>query len=191
MDVRLSNESLYYMLATHTTIETDRLILRPITLDDAPHFYEYASDFQTIYYVFERHRDIEETKRRIANYFCKEPLGKYGIVLKEEGKLIGSIDLRLKDVSGELGYVLSKKYWGQGIVPEACSALLKLGFEKLHLPHIYATCLKENDRSRRVMEKIGMVKEAEIPKSRYFEGEFVSTLQYGITKDEYESRRKG
>lgn len=64
--------------------------------------------------------------------FYGEPLGKYGIEVKETGKMIGTIDLRVNETNniGELGYVLNRTFWGNGYMPEAATALVELGFAK-------------------------------------------------------------
>lgn len=182
----LLNESRQqYLLQKFATLETNRLILRPVTIEDAKDIYEYGSDPENTHYVFPTYESFSECKERIAGYFLAEPLGKYGIIEKKSKKLIGTVDLRVKNFAGELGYVLNKKYWGQGYMVEGCQALLKLGFEQLGLYHIYAGCLKENTASFRVMEKLNMTKEADIPCNRLFNGKLVSTLQYGMTKKDY------
>lgn len=88
----------------------------------------------------------------------------------------------------ELGYTLNKAFWGQGIVPEAARMLLSLGFEKLALVRIYALHDQRNHRSGRVMEKIGMKVEAQIPAARRFRGQVVDEVMRGITRDEWQKR---
>ena len=157
------------ILAENQRIETPRLWLRPVTMADANDLFEYASDEETTEFVFPRHQSIEE---------------------KMSGNMIGTIDLRvdpLKEVA-ELGYTLNKAFWGQGIVPEAARMLLSLGFEKLALVRIYALHDQRNHRSGRVMEKIGMKVEAQIPAARRFRGQVVDEVMRGITRDEWQKR---
>ena len=99
-------EEKIYQLSYYNQVEGERILLRPMTLKDAEDMYEYASDDETVRFVFEKHTNLEETRKNIANYFMKEPLGKYAIELKETGKMIGTIDLRLKSGtnSAEIGY---------------------------------------------------------------------------------------
>lgn len=190
MEELLSEEQISLLLATHSFLETPRLWLRPVTLADVKDIYEYGKDEENTYYIYQTYTSLKEATARIADYFLKAPLGKYAICLKENKKVIGTIDLRVKNGQGEIGYALNKNYWGQGIVPEASLALVKFGFLTMKLPHIYATCLKENTSSRRVLEKIGFQKEAEIPKARLFKGRWVTELQYGLTRNNYLKERK-
>ena len=178
------------ILAENQRIETPRLWLRPVTMADANDLFEYASDEETTEFVFPRHQSLVDTKIAIAMYFLAAPLGKCAIEEKMSGNMIGTIDLRvdpLKEVA-ELGYTLNKAFWGQGIVPEAARMLLSLGFEKLALVRIYALHDQRNHRSGRVMEKIGMKVEAQIPAARRFRGQVVDEVMRGITRDEWQKR---
>ena len=74
------------MQVEHSQMEGERIILRPVSLDDAEDMYEYTSDEETTRFLYEPHKDLNETKNVIANYFVKEPIGKYAIVLKETTK---------------------------------------------------------------------------------------------------------
>lgn len=178
------------LLAENQRIETPRLWLRPVTMADANDLFEYASDEETTEFVFPMHQSLSDTKIAIATHFLAAPLGKFAIEEKTSGKMIGTIDLRidpLKEV-GELGYTLNKAFWGQGLVPEAAGMLLYVGFEKLALVRIHALHDQRNYRSGRVMEKIGMKVEAQIPAARRFHGQVVDEVMRGITRDEWQKR---
>lgn len=179
------------LLAKYAKIETQRLLLRPVTLKDANDMFEYASDEKTTYYVFDPHRSLEETEDSIANYFMNEPLGKYGIELKETGKMIGTIDLRLKEekYKAELGYTMNKEYHGNGYMTEAGKALLHLGFNILELERISAIHDERNNASGRVMQRLGMTKEG-ISRhvGKWKKGEFFNDIHYSILKSEYQSK---
>ena len=83
------------------------------------------------------------------------------IVLKETGLPVGSIglhfhsDLAEKDDECELGYWLGKPYWGHGIMPEACTLLLKRAFEDLNVSKVWCGYYQGNEKSKRVQEKLG------------------------------------
>ncbi|HGF7712749.1 TPA: GNAT family N-acetyltransferase, partial [Enterococcus faecium] len=128
-----------------------------------------------------------ETRANIATSFIKDPLGKYGIELKKSGKLIGTTDIRVNDHNGtaEIGYALNSAYWGNGYMPEATAALLKLGFEQLDLVRIFATHDVRNSNSGRVMEKLHMKKEGLISDAERRNGEVVSLVIRGITRSEW------
>lgn len=180
-----------YVLAENRQIETKRLILRPVVLEDAEDMFAYASDEETTKFVFEQHRNLMESKISIANYFMKEPLGKYAIEYKENHQMIGTVDLRVNTNAGlgELGYTLSKNYWGKGLMPEACEVLLQLGFEKLQLVRIEAIHDLRNSKSGRVMEKIGMTKESTLYDAKKLRGEVVDLVKYSLSNKEWQQRK--
>ena len=180
-------------LAKNTRLETERLILRPVTLDDAEDMYEYASDEETTYYVFERHKSLSETEKSIVLYFLESPLGKFGIELKDENKMIGTIDLRRKKETsrGIIGYTLNKKYHGKGYMTEAGQAVLKLGFEVLGLDCIAALHDERNAASGKVMQRLGMQKEGVLRHvEKWKKGEYFNDVYYSILKEEYENFKK-
>ena len=86
-------ENIYVKLSQYSRIETERLILRPVTLEDAPAMFEYASDEENVRYTFATNKNLEETRNNIALFYLANPLGRWGIELKETGDFIGTIDL--------------------------------------------------------------------------------------------------
>lgn len=181
-------DNLKLFLAVNERLETERLVLRPVKLADAEDMYEYASDKETTYYVFETHQSLDDTRHSIATYFLANPLGKFGLELKKEQKLIGTMDIRvdMKKSKGEIGYVLNGKYMKKGYATEAAKALLKFAFETLELEKVTATCDARNTASEAVMKRLGMQKEGH---SRHHElwknGEWIDMLYYGLLKEEY------
>lgn len=182
----MENYRLY--LAKNNVIESKRLTLRPIDMKDAENIFDYSSSANNTYYVYPKHRTIEDTEFSIANYFMANPLGKYGIELKKERKLIGTIDLRIqaKRRSAELGYILNEKYQGKGYATEAVKMILDMAFERLELKKVSATCQSENKDSEALMIRVGMKKEGELRDYELWkDGNWVNLLQYGIIREEY------
>ncbi|EUJ44615.1 GNAT family N-acetyltransferase [Listeria riparia] len=180
-------ESYQHVLAEHQTIRTERLILRPLTLADARDIFEYASDDDNTKFVFDTHPDIDYTRKQIAEYFVATPLGKYGIILSEMGKLIGTIDLRIDPATKSccMGYALNKAFWGNGYMTEAGLALLDLAFNKLELERVFATHDVCNPASGKVMQRLGMTYEGTLRKSRLAKNVLVDDAYYSILKEEY------
>ena len=75
-------ESIFVKFAQYPSIETERLLLRPVTLDDAEAMFEYASDRENTRYTFPTNQSLEETKNNIAQFYLASPLGRWGIELK-------------------------------------------------------------------------------------------------------------
>lgn len=140
-------------------IETDRLILRSTLMSDAEDIFEYASGENVgIHAGWPVHETIEETRQIIETVFSEENV--FAIVLKENGKVIGSIGLvadpkRAYDRVRMIGYALGEAYWGRGYMTEAVEALVDYGFVTLDLVMISAYCYPSNQRSRGVLKKLG------------------------------------
>ena len=184
-------ESLFIKLAKHPIIETERLVLRPVTLDDAEAMFEYASDKETTRYTFPTNQSLEETKNNIAQFYLANPLGRWGIELKSSGEFIGTIDLHKMDTvlkKAAIGYIIQKKYWNQGLTTEANRAVIELAFEKIGMNKLDAFHDKDNPASGKVMEKSGMRFSHEEPYARmdqHEEGRIVTRVHYILTKEDY------
>lgn len=191
-------ENIYLKLAQHRVIETDRLLLRPMTLDDAEDMFEYASDLETIRYVtFLPHETVEDSRNQIAQFFLNYPLGSYGIEVKDTGKFIGTfafVDLKEDVKKAEVGYCINKDYWNKGYATEVLSEMVKLSFEELGLNCLTARHDSENPASGRVMEKAGFLFSHTDPYAmldRKVENRMIRTKHYDLTKEDYfkEDRR--
>ena len=173
-------------------IQTKRLILRTIQLSDAADMYEYAKtpDVGPVA-GWEPHPDLNHTLM-IINMFkmsaAKTGLGVFAIVLKENKKMIGTIELfnHYQHFKAELGYALNKDYWGNGYVAEAAKGVLKWAFEDLALKRVEVNLFVDNYRSERVCQKLGMHYEG-IKKKGYmrYDGKIFDEKVYHLTDDEY------
>ena len=148
------------------TIQTNRLILRPIEIGDAESIFTYASNSNVSKYtLWEAHQTIHDSsnyiKDYIFNYYSKGVPEPMGIALKENSKkIIGTVGCFWTSKSAksmELAYAIGEDYWGQGLVSEASVAVMEYCFKEFALKRIQARCKTENQASRRVMEKVGMV----------------------------------
>lgn len=147
---------------SNVILRTERLMLRPWTMDDLSDFYEYASvDGVGQMAGWLPHKSIEES-REILQRFIE---GKNQFALEFNGKVIGSLGIEeyhekelpefINWRGRELGYVLSKDYWGRGLMPEAVKAIIKYLFETVGLDFIVCGHFVENNQSQRVQEKCG------------------------------------
>ena len=119
-------------------LETERLILRRWEESDAEDLYKYASNPDVGPIAgWPPHQSLDESKDVIKNVLNGKEA--YAICLKEDGKAIGAIELKLnghtdmteKDDECELGYWIGKPFWGQGLMPEAANELLRYAFEDI------------------------------------------------------------
>ncbi|WP_408582326.1 GNAT family N-acetyltransferase [Leuconostoc lactis] len=179
--------SLKAQLAGFSTLQTERLILRPVQPDDAEAMFDYLRDEETVRFitVLPVKTVPEVLENSIQSYFMLDPIGKWAIVYDQ--KMVGTIDLRLNEAhrQAEIGYVLNKRYWGQGIMPEAAQAILAVGFDQLQLVRIFSEHDTRNPKSGRVMTKIGMQQEGVALKSQIIKGEIVDMVHYAITDTQY------
>ena len=168
-------------------IETARLILRDFRDSDFTDIQEYATDLDVVRYLPWGPNTAEQTRQFLATVQANRPEFEFAIELKQERKLIGGCRLTVKDRvnrSGDIGYVLNRRYWGHGYVPEAARALLDFGFGELKLHRIWATCDVLNKGSARVMEKIGMRLEAHFLQDIFEKGFWRDSYLYAILESE-------
>ncbi|MFS0782567.1 GNAT family N-acetyltransferase [Bacillus sp. 1P06AnD] len=175
------------LMVKHTHMEGERIILRPVSLDDAEDMFEYTSDEETTRFIYGQHKDLNEAKSLIANYFVKEPIGKYAIMLKDSNKMIGAIEFRVHESnkSGELGYTLNRHFWGKGYMTEAGNLILELAFHVLGLERVFAEYDVRNVASGKVLSRLGMKYEGILRRSRMVKGELTDSAHYSILKEEY------
>ena len=89
---------------------------------------------------------------------------------------------------GEIGYLLDLRYWGRGYATEAARAVLDFGFRELDLHRVYATCRPANVASIRVMEKLGMRREAHFRQHRWMKGAWQDSYLYAILDHEWKAQ---
>ena len=179
----------------HPVIETNRLTLRPFTMSDMDDVFEYASDSEWAKYLVNipqpfTLKDAEEFVRRFSELKSWNTLPMFAIVFKE--KAIGEVylnDMNLQNERAELGYDLSRAYWGQGLAPEAAGAVIDWAFQTCNLNKIYSTCDPRNDRSIRVMEKLGMSQEGILCNHLKWHGESRDVMYSSILRHEGLSSR--
>jgi ribosomal-protein-alanine N-acetyltransferase len=145
-------------------MSTARLILEPPTLEAAEAIYDgYAQSEEVVkYLVWRPHASIEQTRSFLQGCIDANSSGRSHprvIRLKATHAIIGMIELEPSDSKAELGYVLAKRYWGQGIATEAVRALVDTALRLPSLFRIWATCDVDNAASARVLEKAGMERE--------------------------------
>lgn len=179
-------------------LETERLILRRWEESDADDLFRYASDPVVGPIAgWPPHQSIDESLDVIKNVLSGREA--YAICLKEDGRAIGAIELKLKgnaeltdrDDECELGYWLGKPFWGQGIMPEAALELLRHAFEDCGMQKVWCGYYDGNNKSKRVQEKCGFkyqwtTEDVDVPLMHEKRTGHVNL----ITKEEWQERKK-
>lgn len=177
-------------------ITTERLILRRFTYDDTQDILEFVSHPSVARIVTE----IEATEAGVKKYiqkkesyklFEKDKCFDLAIERSEDSKVIGMLTLiRKNHMQGQIGWSLGVEYRGLGYTTEAAKALIEYGFSILGLHRIYADTTNENTPSWRVMERLGMRKEASLREAELRDGKWLDYLIYGILASEWRDREK-
>ena len=175
-----------------TTLETERLILRRFTAEDAGSmFNNWASDDEvTKYLTWPTHKSVEDSKWFIN--FCLEgykdlSFYNWAIELKDDHELIGNISIvDINEEADEMsfGWVLGKKYWGNGYAPEACNKVIDVMFNEVGINRMIAEHDVNNPKSGRAMQKLGMKFEGIIYQCRKNNQGIVDCAKYSLLKTE-------
>ena len=162
----MKRETIYRIFSQMPELETKRLLLRRMRVDDADNMYAYANRADvTRFLTWSPHPNRKYTVEYLQYLASRYRVGDFydwGVTLRSTDKLIGTCGFTAFDFahnSAQVGYVLNPEYWGQGIIPEALHAVMRFGFHELNLHRIEAQYIIGNNRSRRVMEKVGMTYE--------------------------------
>jgi RimJ/RimL family protein N-acetyltransferase len=143
-------------------IETERLLLRKFTVEDAPLIYELNFDPDVIRYTYDPVKDIEHATQVLEQVILPQYVlynhGRWAVHLKPQLEFIGWCGLKCIPQRDEidLGYRFKKQYWGKGYATEAAYACIQYGFKKLDLKRIIGRAIPENTASLHVLEKCGM-----------------------------------
>ena len=148
-------------------LETEHLLLRRLTMDDLDDLFALYHSPDVRKYYSEGIPSYEETKQElewmINTCYAKYGFGMWATIHKATGKFIGRCGLTPMDIEGheqiEVGYMLAKEYWGQGLATEAAKAILDYGFDQVGLARLICVVNPDNQASSKVALKIGMTLE--------------------------------
>lgn len=174
------------------TLETERLILRPFTPEDAPAVYELVKEWEVASTTLNIPHPYEPAMADswIRSHTISAAAGDgftLALIERESDALVGSIALRLWEAHdrGELGYWVGRPWWGRGYITEAAAAVMKHGFETLGLNRVEAHHLSRNPASGRVMQKLGMTWEGRMREHVKKWGQYEDVEAYSILRRDY------
>lgn len=184
------------MLTLDRPIETARLTLRPFQMGDLDALFEMHRLAEVVRFLYTDTQDREETRAALKGKIQRSLTAvdaqfHLAALRRDTGKLIGDLVVIIRSPEhgmGEIGYILHPDHQGQGFATEACVELLRLGFDEAGLHRIIARCDARNHASLRVMERLGMRREAHFVENEYIKGEWTDELVYAMLKREWLER---
>ncbi len=194
--INLNNSNFRKVFRDLPTLETDRLVLKKITVNNAEDMYTYASlDSVTRYLLWSPHLNIEDTRGYIEYINLQYKKGNYadwGITLKDEDTFIGTVgfaDFDFENNTGEVGYVLNPSYQGKGYMTEAVNAVLSVAFDRIGLDKVILRIMEENRASIRLAIRIGFALERIGDEPLNVKGVDHIIHYYSLTKEAYIRRK--
>ncbi len=176
-------------------IETERLLLRKLSINDAPEVFEYFSDdLVTRYFGLDNFNSVEEAEKIIISFnkaFEERKAIRWGITLKETKKVIGSIgfhNINSTSKRVEVGYEITRKEWNKGYGKEALDAAIHYIFNEVKVNRIGATVRPENIPSQKLLKKCGFTEEGTLRDYQFTRGEYFDLIMYSLLKGELKKR---
>jgi RimJ/RimL family protein N-acetyltransferase len=175
-------------------LETERLRLRPFGPDDLEALFAIQADESVARWLYNDPRTLEETRELLARKIGGAALHGEGewlsaaAVLRTTGELVGDVSLHWASEAhgqGELGFVVHPEHQGRGYATEASRPLLDFAFGPLGLHRVIGRLEPRNTGSARVLEKLGMRREAHLVENEWVKGEWQSELVYAILAREW------
>lgn len=177
---------------------TDRLTLRPFTRGDVDAVYAYRRREDVARYLFDVALSREECALAVQQRIGQVALEGDGdkiilaVDLTQTGSVVGEVSLILRSADArqaEVGWIFDPEYQGQGYATEAATAILDLVFGAGDIHRVAARCDTRNDASWRLMERLGMRREAHFREHALFKGEWDEEYIYAMLRREWLGRR--
>ena len=181
---------------TLPVLHTERLVLRAFDPNDAVDVYAIGHS-ETVGRMagFMPHKTLEDSRRMISQFIAAQSV--WAIVEKRTGHVIGFVSLQADGArptrnAYKLGYTLGEDYWGQGFATETCRELIRHAFEGLNCAVVSVSHFPFNQKSKRVIKKLGFVYEGVQRHAHDLPDGTVSDLVcYSLLRNEYEAQKQG
>ena len=173
------------------TIETERLILRPISKDDIGFIFDLFKRPETNEYSqYPNVSSKEEAEKLYEDFMKPGNPSRFRLIieLKEKGSLIGTVglhDYSCKHERAEIGYDLLQEYWGKGFTTEAVKEIVRYSFSDLCLRRLEATVDPDNLASIRILAKNNFRYEGRLRKKFFYRGSWHDELIYSIIREDF------
>jgi RimJ/RimL family protein N-acetyltransferase len=178
-------------------LTTPRLVLRELRLDDWRDAQQLDSDPQVVRFQSNDVLDEAGTRAYLERNVAaaqEAPRRVFDLAITRPGedRFLGRVGVhvtRPEHRDATLWFTLRRDLWGQGLVTEAARALLDFAFDTLALHRVWGDCDPRNVGSARVMEKLGMRREAHLRENWWLKGEWCDSWYYAVLEDEWRARR--
>ena len=186
-------------LAPTYPLRTERLLLRPITTDDFEAVFPIHSSADVARFLYWDPRTAAEVREVLERKTHSTRIAADGdglslaIVIEATGELVGDCGLTLvsrEHRQGEIGFLLHPDQQGHGYATEAARVMLALAFEELDLHRVIGRLEARNTASARVLQRLGMRREAHLVENEYVKGEWQSEIVYAILDREWRARQR-
>ena len=181
--------------------QTERLVIRDPKFEDFDEYHRLISDELTLYFWLSSTSSLEQNHHEFEDNISEASSAnrkKYYLTIehRKTKKYLGTVGYTVVQTTpaGKIvgaGYAVLPEYRGQGYATEAFQALIRFAFEEDGVYRFVAGCRVENRASERVMQKCGMVKEAEFKCHTWHDGQMKDRVEYRMLKDEYQRRNEG
>ena len=191
----MKREKIYKIFSDMPTLNTERLILRPMRVGDAADMFDYAQrEDVTTYLLWSPHQSMSYTRDYLKYIETRYDAGDFydwAVVERSSGRMIGTCGFTRIDTpnnAGEIGYVLNPDFHGKGYGTEAANEALRFGFDVIGLHRIEAKFMEGNSASLRVMDKLGMIFEGFRRESMLVKGKYRTIGICSILFEDYRKR---
>lgn len=181
-------------------MHTERLFLRPFEDGDLQPLHVMQSNEEVVRYLYQDVRSLDAVRTALTRKIGSVSVAGEGdglnaaVILRETGELVADVSLRLVSEGhqqGELGFVVHPAHQGKGYATEASQPMLAFAFNTLGLHRVIGRTEARNAGSARVLEKLGMHREAHFVENEWVKGEWQSEFVYALLAGEWAARTTG
>ena len=177
-------------------LQTERLVLRAFDPNDAVSLHAFAQS-ETVAQMagFKPHKTLDDSRKMVQDFMVSGAV--WAVVEKRTGRMIGFASLHTDNMrytghARKLAYTLGEDYWGQGFATETCRELLRYAFEECGCQVLSVSHFPFNQKSRRVIKKLGFTYEGALRHAHDLpDGSVTDLVCYSLLKSEYEAHKQG